>query len=320
MSHHLDTPLAARTANSTSTTCTSFRRTQHGVRDGRQLDHHRTRRPAGLSPRGALRVQGALRRGRVRGPDLPGVLRRADADGRQPLQLHALTGAEAREDTATGELVLEGRTGETASRSNTRHLGRTHRGLVLHRPLAARRWSTGRAERTLLDLSGLAPGDGAEQLRRHHGRIDRAGGLAPASAAAARCPHRRLVRHQTRHRRRWLAADQPRRAPDDVADLLARRHQVHQPRQHPASVRGRRCRRQVHRRTDRRGGRGQRNLRRPGGLRRDRGPANCSPTSCPTSSARRRRTVSPAATAGRWPTTHPKRCSPWSPARPCPRG
>ncbi len=36
-------------------------------------------------------------------------------DGRQSLQLHALSGSEAREDSATGELVLEGRTGETAS-------------------------------------------------------------------------------------------------------------------------------------------------------------------------------------------------------------
>jgi hypothetical protein len=43
-----------------------------------------------------------------------------DADGRQPLQLHALTGSEAREDSATGELVLEGRTGEPASRDGTR--------------------------------------------------------------------------------------------------------------------------------------------------------------------------------------------------------
>ena len=39
----------------------------------------------------------------------------ADSDGRQALQLHALTGDEAREDSATGELVLEGRTGEAAS-------------------------------------------------------------------------------------------------------------------------------------------------------------------------------------------------------------
>ena len=44
----------------------------------------------------------------------------ADSEGRQALQLHALTGEPAREDSASGELVLEGRTGETASASRTR--------------------------------------------------------------------------------------------------------------------------------------------------------------------------------------------------------
>jgi Domain of unknown function (DUF4331) len=43
-----------------------------------------------------------------------------DADGRQALQLHALTGDEAREDAAAGTLVLEGRTGEPASQADTR--------------------------------------------------------------------------------------------------------------------------------------------------------------------------------------------------------
>jgi Domain of unknown function (DUF4331) len=44
----------------------------------------------------------------------------ADSDGRQPLQLHALTGDEAREDSATGELVLEGRTGEEGNGDDIR--------------------------------------------------------------------------------------------------------------------------------------------------------------------------------------------------------
>jgi Domain of unknown function (DUF4331) len=43
-----------------------------------------------------------------------------DADGRQALQLHALTGGEARQDSAAGTLVLEGRTGEPASQADTR--------------------------------------------------------------------------------------------------------------------------------------------------------------------------------------------------------
>ena len=44
----------------------------------------------------------------------------ADADGRQALRLHTLAGEAARDDAAAGELVLEGRTGETASRNGTR--------------------------------------------------------------------------------------------------------------------------------------------------------------------------------------------------------
>jgi hypothetical protein len=41
-------------------------------------------------------------------------------DGRQTLQLHALTGRDAREDSASGALVLQGRTAETANGPNTR--------------------------------------------------------------------------------------------------------------------------------------------------------------------------------------------------------
>jgi hypothetical protein len=44
----------------------------------------------------------------------------ADPDGRQALQLHALTGGDAREDAAAGDLILEGRTGETATGPDTR--------------------------------------------------------------------------------------------------------------------------------------------------------------------------------------------------------
>jgi len=44
----------------------------------------------------------------------------ADSGGRQGLRLHALSGDQAREDSADGELVLEGRTGEAASGGGTR--------------------------------------------------------------------------------------------------------------------------------------------------------------------------------------------------------
>jgi hypothetical protein len=44
----------------------------------------------------------------------------ADPAGRQTLQLHAISGPEAREDSAAGELVLEGRTGEPVTGPDTR--------------------------------------------------------------------------------------------------------------------------------------------------------------------------------------------------------
>jgi hypothetical protein len=43
-----------------------------------------------------------------------------DAEGRQALRVHALTGDEAPEDSANGTLVVEGRTGEMASQDDTR--------------------------------------------------------------------------------------------------------------------------------------------------------------------------------------------------------
>lgn len=44
----------------------------------------------------------------------------ADSAGRQTFRLHSLSGAQARQDSADGELVLEGRTGEAASADGTR--------------------------------------------------------------------------------------------------------------------------------------------------------------------------------------------------------
>ncbi|WP_329100708.1 DUF4331 domain-containing protein [Micromonospora sp. NBC_01699] len=43
-----------------------------------------------------------------------------DSDGRQPVTLHAVTGDQAQDDSATGTQVLEGRTGETVSGGNMR--------------------------------------------------------------------------------------------------------------------------------------------------------------------------------------------------------
>jgi hypothetical protein len=43
-----------------------------------------------------------------------------ESDGQQSLRLHALTGRDAREDSAAGTLILEGRTGQIATGPNTR--------------------------------------------------------------------------------------------------------------------------------------------------------------------------------------------------------
>ncbi len=58
------------------------------------------------------------------------------------MRLHALAGREAREEPATGELVLEGRTGEPASGGGTRL------------------WAGRIADRVLIDLSLLAKVNG----------------------------------------------------------------------------------------------------------------------------------------------------------------
>jgi len=67
----------------------------------------------------------------------------AGSDGRQAMKLHALTGKEAREDSAVGELVLEGKTGESASADG------------------ARLWAGRIADSFYIDLSLLAKVNGA---------------------------------------------------------------------------------------------------------------------------------------------------------------
>ncbi len=80
-----------------------------------------------------------------------------DANGRQSLQLHTLTGDEARKDTAAGSLVLEGRTGETATAPNTRlWAGRIADAFYIDLSLLSMVNSAVRSG-TALDLSGWRP-------------------------------------------------------------------------------------------------------------------------------------------------------------------
>jgi hypothetical protein len=83
----------------------------------------------------------------------------ADADGRQPLRLHPLTGGDAREDSATGELVLEGWTGETATGPDARlWAGRLGDWFYIDLSLLGMVNSAVRSG-TALDLSGWRPGN-----------------------------------------------------------------------------------------------------------------------------------------------------------------
>jgi hypothetical protein len=77
-----------------------------------------------------------------------------DTQGRQALQLRVLTGDEAREDAAAGSLVLEGRTGETASQNGTRI------------------WTGRVADPFYVDLDGLATINAAV---KNGAKVDRSG-------------------------------------------------------------------------------------------------------------------------------------------------
>src|ERR1700709_870262 len=111
MSHHLDTPLAAQTGtlflddlcvfpgDSSTVFVVDVNSTVNGLHS--EPSFH-------SEARYELKVH-------VDGADVEGLTYRVsfadpDADGRQALQLHALTGSEARDDSAVGEVLLEGRT------------------------------------------------------------------------------------------------------------------------------------------------------------------------------------------------------------------
>ena len=98
----------------------------------------------------------------------------AGADGSQSLRLNTLAGADARDDSAAGELVLEGRTGQAASAGGIEDLGRAHAGLVLHRPVAALHRERGDSQGHRGRPVAVAAGQGEEQFRGHERGVDRA--------------------------------------------------------------------------------------------------------------------------------------------------
>ncbi|WP_198681506.1 DUF4331 family protein [Kribbella rubisoli] len=79
------------------------------------------------------------------------------SDGRQSLALHLLTGDDAREDAADGELVLEGTTGEACDGSDVRlWAGRIHDSFYIDLSLLAR-VNGAVHDGTAVDLSGWQP-------------------------------------------------------------------------------------------------------------------------------------------------------------------
>ncbi len=121
MSHHLDTPLAAQTGQLLIDDLYVFpgEASTVFVLDVNS-DVNGLHTEPGFHPEARYEIKI-----HVNGADYEDLTYRVsfgepDSDGRQALQLHALTGDQARGDAGTGDLVLEGRTGETASGSGAR--------------------------------------------------------------------------------------------------------------------------------------------------------------------------------------------------------
>ena len=116
MSHHLDTPLAAQTGQLLIDDLYVF------PGEGSTIfvldinsDVNGLHTEPGFHPEARYEIK--IHRSGAELEDLTYRVAFAepDADGRQPLTLHSLTGDQARGDAGVGDLVLEGRTGETAT-------------------------------------------------------------------------------------------------------------------------------------------------------------------------------------------------------------
>ena len=239
MSHHLDTPLAAKTGQLLIDDLYVF------PGEGSTVfvldinsDVNGLHTEPGFHPEARYEIKIHVDRAEFEDLTYRVAFAEPDADGRQRLTLRSLTGDQARGDDGVGDLVLEGRTGETANDGDGVRLWAGHVKDSFYVDLSLLAIVNGAvANGTAVDLSAWRPDQAQEQLRGQHRADDRARGPA-RQGPGARHLDRRLGGHQARDRRGRLAAGQPGRAPDDVADLLARRHRVHQPRQRPPPVAG----------------------------------------------------------------------------------
>ena len=228
-----------------------------------------------------------------------------DAGGRQPLRLHALTGGQARDDAAEGELLLEGRTGEAASGGGLRlWAGRAGDSFYVDLSLLAI-VNGAIAKGAAVDLSGWRPeeaknsfaGTSVEsivlEVSHSHPQLRpgaRIGVWAATKLATDAGGWRQINR--AGHPMMWpifwpgetdFSDPANTRHPSEDAAAAAYTAGRSPPSWPPAAPQTTR-----------------RPTARPW-------PGSCSPTSCRTRWEPPRYTASPRATAGPWPTTHPRR-------------
>jgi hypothetical protein len=160
MSHHLDTPLAAQTgqlllddlcvfAGEESTVLVmDVNSTINGLHSEPSF-HTEARYEFKVHFDGAEQEE----------PTLRVAFAEPDADGRQPLQVFELTGDDARDDAAQGELLVDGRTGATATGSGVRAwAGRIKEWFFVDLTLLSK-VNSALNDGTAVDLSGWHPGD-----------------------------------------------------------------------------------------------------------------------------------------------------------------
>jgi len=121
MSHHLDTPLARQNGQLyiddlyvfPGHHSTVFVMDVNSTITGPDVQH-------GFHPEARYEFKIHFDGGEFEGLTYRVSFGEADSTGRQGLQLHALTGDDARDDNATGTLVLDGQTGASAGMNDTR--------------------------------------------------------------------------------------------------------------------------------------------------------------------------------------------------------
>jgi Domain of unknown function (DUF4331) len=243
----------------------------------------------------------------------------ADSVGRQALQVHVLTGADARNDAAVGEVVLTGRTGELANGGNARiWAGRIADSFYVDLSLLAivngaiadgraADLSAWRPENAQNSFAGTSVESIVLEVSHQHPQL-RPGSMIDVWCATKLATDAGGWRQINRagHPMMWpifwpgdTDFSDPANIRHPSEDLKAAGNYIGEQVAAAVAATGTSDDPEAH---------GQAV------------PGSCSPTFCRTWSARPPATASPAATAGRWPTTRPRQCCPSSPTPLCPPG